>query len=163
VTAVLSIALLVMLLVPTLFRGSLIALRAGIGVLVATLGFQVARGGGDGVRFGFGYGSTIGFVAAGIVCLAPLASLRPPAVAWNRVLIRLAPIAACLIYLVVVVLPWWNVLPRHIYSALRSAPLSWLTITGVLAAIWLLRLWMGQVANGSANTHPRCARPHPSA
>ena len=62
------------------------------------------------------------------------------------------PIAACVAYLAVVVLPWWGVLPRGLQLALRFGPISWLTIAGVLLAIRLLCAWARQIADTSANT-----------
>jgi hypothetical protein len=45
-----------------------------------------------------------------------------------------------------VVVPWWKVLPGGVQSALRFAPVSWLTIAGVLLAVLLLCLWCAQIA-----------------
>jgi hypothetical protein len=122
----------------------------GVGLLIATFGFQLEDRSGDGVRLEFGYGSMIGFVAAGLLLALTVVRLRPPKFGWNRVPVRLVPIAACAAYLVVVVLPWWDVLPQHVQSALGFAPLSWLTIAGALLAIWLLHLWAERIARVSA-------------
>ena len=48
---------------------------------------------------------------------------------------------ACIGYLAVVVLPWWNVLPDAAQSALRFSSFSWLTIAGVTASVSLLCVW----------------------
>jgi len=149
--AVLAIGLVVMTLGARRLPVSVIALAAGIALLVATLGFQLEDRSEDGFRLEFGYGSTIGFASAGLLLTLAMLRLRLPAFDWNRVPLRLAPIAACVAYLVVVVLPWWDVLPRHVQSALRFAPLSWLTIAGALLAIWLLSLWARQIASASAS------------
>jgi hypothetical protein len=86
-----------------------------------------------------GYGAIIRFVGAALVVGLSLASLRRPVLARTRLL----PIAACAGYVLVVVVPWWDVLPRDVQAALRfaPAPLSWTTIAGVLLAIHLLRSW----------------------
>jgi hypothetical protein len=69
-------------------------------------------------------------------------------------LLRLAPIAGCLVYLVIVVVPSWEVLPRRLQSQslTRFAPLSWLTVAGALLAIQLLGLWARRVGGASAGT-----------
>jgi hypothetical protein len=43
-------------------------------------------------------------------------------------------------------LPLWNVLPRHVQSALRIGPLSWLPVAGALLAVWLTCEWAGRIA-----------------
>jgi hypothetical protein len=109
-------------------------LGAGIGLLVTTLAFEVMVGGAE-----LGYGAIIGFVAAALVVGLALAGLSRPVLARNR----LVPMAACAGYVLLVVVPWWDVLPRDVQSALRfvPAPLSWTTIAGVLLAVHLLRSW----------------------
>jgi hypothetical protein len=147
--AVLAIGLVIVTLAPRRFAVSGIELAAGLGLLVATLGFQLSEGEGSGLRLEFGYGSTIGFTGAALLVAVAVARLRAPTLDWNRVAVRLTPIAACAGYLVVVVLPWWDVLPRHWQSVLRFAPLSWLTIVGALVGIRLLRLWVRQITGAS--------------
>jgi hypothetical protein len=147
---VLAISLVIVDLVPRRLAVSVMALAAGVGLFVATLGFQLEHRSGDGLRLGYGYGSMIGFVGAGLQLVLAAVRLRLPTFDQNRVLVRLAPIVASVAYLMVVVLPWWNVLPQHLQSARRFAPLSWLTIVGALLAIWL-RLWLQQIATASAS------------
>jgi hypothetical protein len=151
--AVLAIALVMVAVAPRRLAVSGIELATGLGLLVATLGFQLIEGNDPGLHLEFGYGSTIGFAAAALLVALAVTRLRPPRLDWNRVPVRLAPIAACAGYLVVVVLPWWDVLPRHSQSVLRFAPLSWLTIVGALVGIRLLGLWVRQIkgASGSAD------------
>jgi hypothetical protein len=149
--AVLAIALVIVTPASRRLPVSGIELAAGLGLFVATLGFQLSEGEGSGVRFGFGYGSTIGFAGAAMLVALAVARLRTPRLDWNRVAVRLAPIAACAGYLVVVVLPWWDVLSRHSQSVLYFAPLSWLTIVGALVGIRLLGLWIRQITDPSAS------------
>lgn len=144
--AVLAIVLVIVTLAPRRRTASVVELAAGTGLLVATVGFQLVEGGGSDLRFEFGYGSTIGFMAAALLGALAVARLRPVAIEWNRVLARLVPIAACAAYLGVVVVPWWNVLSSRLQSALHFAPFSWLTIVGALLGIHLLVLWVLQVA-----------------
>jgi hypothetical protein len=149
--AVLALALLVVTLAPQRFVVSIPGLAAGVGILVATLGFHVAGASGSGTRSEFGYGSIIGFIAAALLVAVGAFRLRPRALEWSRVPARLLPLAACAAYLVVVVVPWWDVLPERLQSNFRFAPLSWLTIAGMLLGIHLVRLWTQQIAGRSWN------------
>ncbi len=119
-------------------------LAAGIAILVATMGFQIEHRNETGSHLGFGYGSWIGFVAAGALVALGLVGARLP-----KLDVRLAPVAGCISYLAVVVLPWWRVLPSGAGPALRFAPLSWLTVTGVLLAVWLGQLWLNRGSLGA--------------
>jgi hypothetical protein len=121
-----------------------------VALLVATLGFQLEHQSGDDVRLAFGYGAEIGFAGGALLVVLAVLRLRPPVLDRKRTLVRLAPIGICAAYLVVVVLPWWDVLPRDIQSGLLFAPISWLTIAGVLVGIRLLRLWARQIVDASA-------------
>lgn len=149
VAAVLAITLVLVALAPGRLTAPVLELAAGVALLVATLGFQLEDRSEDGFHLESGYGSTVGFTGAALLAVLALLGLRPPAFDRNRALARLAPIAACVTYLVVVVLPWWDVLPRHLQSALRFAPISWLMIAGALLAIWLLGLWARQITSAS--------------
>jgi hypothetical protein len=150
--AVLALGLVVATLAPRVLPLPTVPVAAGIALLVATFGFLLVDRSGPGFRFGFGYGSLIGFAGAGLLLALVIGRRRVPAFDRSRVPVRLAPIAACAAYLVVAVLPWWGVLPDNVESALRFAPVSWLTITGVLLAIWLLHLWVRQIVAVSAKT-----------
>jgi hypothetical protein len=127
-----------------------VVLAAGIGLLVATFGFGLSRYRGNGFRLEFGFGSTLGFVGAGLLLASVLAGVRPPGFGRERVPARLVPIAACVAYLFVVVVPWWGVLPLREQIALWFAPLSWLTIPGLLLALWLLQLWVDRICAAGA-------------
>lgn len=127
-------------------------LAVGIGILIATLGLQLEDRSGSGLSLEPGYGSTIVFVAAGVLIALVAVRRRPPTFDRNRALVRLVPVAACIAYLVILVLPWWDVLPQRAQSALHVAPLSWLTITAALLTLWLLRLWGEQIALPAAGT-----------
>jgi hypothetical protein len=151
--ALLAIGLLIVSLRPR-HAVSGIGIAAGIGLLIATLGFQLSDMNFDGGRLDFGYGSTIGFVSAGLLVLLAMVRVWPPAFDTNRVPVRLAPVIACVAYLVVLLLPLWNVLPRHLQSALRIGPLSWLTVAGALLAVWLTSEWAGRIA-GTSETDER--------
>jgi hypothetical protein len=149
--AVLALALVVALLEPRRLPLSVVELAVGFGLLVATLGFLLDEGGGGGVRVEHGYGSTIGFLFAAVLIALALVPVRVPKFDRQRALVRLAPIAACAAYLVIVVLPWWGVLPEDVQSSLVFAPLSWLTIAGALLAIRLLRVWTLQIVGASGS------------
>jgi hypothetical protein len=145
-TAILVIAVIGASLAARRFPGVPIAeLAAGVGLLVATLGFDLIDNSAGGVNYSFAYGSTIGFAGAALIVGLAAAPLRLPSIEWRRAMVRSGPIAASATYLVIAVLPWWDVLPRQLESDLRIAPLSWLTITGVLLGIHLLYVWAGRI------------------
>jgi hypothetical protein len=129
---------------------SVVDLAAMFGLLVITLGVAVDENGGPGFRIEVGYGALIGFATAALLIVLALARSRPPAPRWHRLLVRLAPIAACIGYLAIVVLPWWNIITP--FSEAFFAWLSWTTIIGALLAIRLLRLWAQQVAGVASTT-----------
>ncbi len=137
-----SAALALAVFVAVLSRRSapLVELAAGVGLLVATLGFELVEGTFAGVRLGFGYGSTLGFAAAALLVALVLVRARPPAFGREDA-VRLLPVAACAGYAAVVVLPWWGVLSLDTVQTLRFAPLSWLTVAGVLVDLRLLGHW----------------------
>lgn len=143
--AILVIALVVGSVAARRFLGVPIAeVAAGVGLLVATFGFELIDRSAGGVSYAFGYGSTIGFAAAALIVVLAAAPLRLPAIEWRRALVRSGPLAASSAYLVIVVLPWWDLLPSHLQSDLRITPPSWLTITGALLDIHLLCAWARQ-------------------
>ena len=148
--AVLALALAVVFGWPRLSAWA-IEFAVGFGLLVATAGFQLqeytALGG---YRVEFGYGATVSFVGAALLTVVALAGIRPRLPDWPPVPGRIAPLAACVAYLIVLVLPLWNVLPSHLQTALQFAPLSWLTIAGALVGIHLLFTWLG-LLEGSAD------------
>jgi hypothetical protein len=119
---------------------SRLELAAAIAVLVATAGFELVDSRQGGIRLESGYGSTVCFAAAAALAALALVRLRPRRVDRSDA-VRVLPVATCSAYLVVVVLPWWDVLPSGTDEALRYAPPSWLTIAGVVVAIRLLRSW----------------------
>jgi hypothetical protein len=145
--AVLAIVLVVSVLEPGRLPLSVVELTAGFGVLVVTMGFLVEDRDGQGIRAGYGYGSIIGFVLAAALIVLALVPLRVPKLDPRRALVRSAPIAACVAYLAIIVVPWWGVLPPFESKYVVIVPaVSWLTIAGALLAIRLLRLWVLQIA-----------------
>jgi hypothetical protein len=148
--ALLALALVVAVLQPRRVPLSVVELAVGFGLLVVTLGFLLDEGGGGGLRVEHGYGSTIGFVLAAALIALALALLRVPKLGRRRALVRSVPIATCVAYLAIIVVPWWGVLPSFQSKYIFILPaLSWLTIAGALLGIRLLRLWVLQVADAS--------------
>lgn len=149
--AVLAIALVVAVLQPRRLLFSAVELATVFGFLVITLGVALQEGGSEGFRVEHGYGSTIAFsFAAALVGLA-LVRLRLRKADWRRLIVRLAPIAACVAYLVIVVEPWWWALPEDSPVNLRFAILSWLTIVGALLGIRLLGIWARETVGAPAS------------
>jgi hypothetical protein len=130
--ALLAIALIVGEL-GWLRRTSRTELAAGIALLVTTLGFQYGHGGEYDLRYGF----WIGAACTAVIVVLAAARVRPPPLDA-----RLAPIALCLAYLVVVVPTWWGVVEPDAPRFFWFAPFSWITVVGALLALTLIRLWL---------------------
>jgi hypothetical protein len=85
-----------------------------------------------------------------MVSLAGLRRGRPKA----TTLLATAGLAGSACYVLVVVVPWWDVLPARIQSDLLFAQESWLTVAGALLGIHLAALWarrgIGRLADGQA-------------
>jgi len=108
-------------------------LAAGIALLVTTLGFQFGHGEMNDLWYGFWIGAAC---TAVIVVLAAIGLSAPPLDA------RLAPIALCVAYLADVVPPWWGEFSFDWPRFFWFAPFSWITLTGALLALTLIRLWL---------------------
>lgn len=111
-------------------------LAVGVSLCIATLGFQLTVDSSSHLR----YGAIVGFTATALLLSAFLVPVRPPRVSRPQIL----PIAACVCYLVMLVVPWWDVLPLRVEANVRLGPASWLTIASALVAIHLLGLWLGE-------------------
>jgi len=141
VAAVLTLVLVAVVATAARRPRSTIQLAVGIGLLVTTLGFAVETGNHGGERFSFGYGSFIGFAAAGL-----LLALAFHGVTWTPRELRATtwnplPIVLGAAFVFVVVVPWWGVLPTAVGSVL-SPDLSWLTLAGALVALRIVHLWI---------------------
>jgi hypothetical protein len=145
--ALLTVGLLTALIEPRRLPLGVVELSATLALLVITLAVAVDETGGPGFRIELGYGAPIGFAAAALLIVLALAGSRLPVPDARRLVVRLLPLAACVGYLVIVVLPWWNVISP--FSNFRFALLSWTTIAGALVGIRLLRLWAQQCASDS--------------
>jgi hypothetical protein len=100
------------------------------------------------VELGYGYGAILGFVAAAAALLFVVGSAvrQPtPQMHWPRIAWRLLALAACVAYLFVAVVPWWLVLSTRLEADLGFAPLSWLTLAGVLVGLRLVGAWERRV------------------
>ena len=111
---------------------------AGIALLVTTLGFQH----GQGAEYHLRYGFWIGAACTAVIVVLAAVRVRPPPLDA-----RLAPIALCLVYLAVVVPPWWGLFESDQPRFFWFAPFSWLTVAGALLALMLMRLWFGRFAD----------------
>jgi hypothetical protein len=152
VAGVLAVALVVAMLQPPWLGLSVVELAASFGIVVTTLGFALQEGGSDGFHVSHGYGSTIGFIIAAVLVLLALLRSGLPAVDWHRVPARLVPMAACVSYLVIVVLPWWILNPDDGRWNLSFPAFTWLTVTGAILGIHLLALWARRITGAPAGS-----------
>jgi hypothetical protein len=115
---------------------SRLELAAGIGLLVSALGLQQGES-----PSGLSYGFWISCGCAAALVVLALAEVGRSQLEWDA---RLTAVVCCLVYLAVVVPPWWSVwkLPDEIRWAFWFAPLSWLTIAGTLLCLGLIRRWL---------------------
>lgn len=98
----------------------------------------------NGPFFRMGYGAIVGFVAAGTLLVIALVSFRPGRVDRSRALVRAVPLAASVLSVACIMVPWWYVLPQDWEH--QAAPLSsWLGVPGLLLALYLVRLWAVQL------------------
>lgn len=149
--AILSLLIALAILAPRRFIASSVELAVGTALVVATLGFELVSSDSAGVHFA--YGSIVGFSAAALLMVIVGTPIRRSRLAWNRLVVRLVPIAACLIYLTILVVPWWDVLPRNVQSEslVRFGPISWLTVASALIGIHLVASWLRRAADVSAS------------
>jgi hypothetical protein len=125
---------------------SAFALATAVSLLVATLGFDVRHGNDAGIRYGFGYGSILGFCAAAVLIVLVLASRLPPASAFRCAWPRLTGAVLSLLLVAVVVVPWWGVLPSSVWSVFAPglARVTWLSVGSALLGIRLASSWFRQ-------------------
>jgi len=142
--ALFALALLVAVLEPTRAWLSWFELVGTFGLLVVALGITLDEHSSPGFSVERGFGAIIGFAAAAVLFALALRRSRPGRYDLRRLWVRVLPIAACAGYLVIVTLPWWDVVSP--FSEAIFAPFSWTTIIGVLLGIRLLRLWSQQIA-----------------
>jgi hypothetical protein len=145
-SALVAIALAAYFLAARNLGVSVHELAATFAVLVATVGFEITADNNTDLA----YGSIIGFICAASLVALSAARARPRRLALDLAPLPIAGLTACAGYLVLVVLPWWHALqPR---STLTFAPLSWLTILGVVLAVHLMARWVRQMSRSQQAT-----------
>jgi len=111
-----------------------------LAVFVTTAGLQLAgQSGGGGVQWPTGFGAYAVFVLTGALLAVSLAGFRPRRPRTTP--LAAAGLAVSVCYVVVVVVPWWDVLPARLQFDLLFAQESWLTLAGALLGIHLAALW----------------------
>lgn len=116
-----------------------------IAIFVSTLGTGFRE---ESSIFKVGYGAYVGFAAAGILLVTALLPLRPGHVSRERALARAAPLAASVLCIAAVVVPFWFVLPQG-WTFQAAALRGSLAVPGVLLGLYLVRLWAGRVRGPS--------------
>jgi hypothetical protein len=91
-----------------------------------------------------GYGAFVGIAAAGTLLVTTLWHVRPGHVDRSRALARAVPLALSVLCVAAVVVPSWFVLPAN-WRDQAAALNSWLAVSGVLIALYLIRLWVLRV------------------
>jgi hypothetical protein len=145
--AVFALALMWVVLEPGRTRVARFEVAATFALLVVALGIALKDERGPGFTVGRGVGAWVGFGSATALLVLALGRSRPATPDPARVPLRLLPVAACVGYLVLVTLPWWNLVTP--LSEAFFADFSWTTIIGVFLAARLLRLWTEQAAAAS--------------
>lgn len=142
----LALGLVALLVLPGR-RAPTVRIASAIGLFVTTAGFRIEQ---PFEPVGFGYGSYIGFAAAGLLLLAAmvLADLRRAASPERRILVLLVPLAASVALLVVIAVPWWQVLPERLqYQALdHRGYVDWLSVVAAIIALQLIYAWGRRIA-----------------
>lgn len=139
VSAALAVALVIAALVPVPVAP--LELAAGFALYLATYGIEVA----DSAQppdYELRTGATLGLVAGGVVLAAALMRSRRARPPDDRVALRIAAVGAVTVYLAVLLLPVWHVLPDRVRSALFFTPSSWFGVACVLLAVRLAGCWL---------------------
>ena len=99
-----------------------------------------------------GYGSFVGFAAAGILLVTALVPLRSGRVDRRRALVRALPLAASVLCIAALVVSLWFVLPET-WTFQATALYGTLAVAGVLLGLYLVRLWALRVGGPPRTDH----------
>lgn len=152
-----AVGLLALLLVTVylLRRREVAALTLAIVLFVVTSGLEVHV---YYPRYHYGYGSILGFVAAGLLLSLVLGRFRPR-LDRARIALRLLAIGSCLAYATVVVVPWWNLL-AFIWKDNLDELGDWFSIAAVVLTLELLVAWLSRTAGAASGaTRPLTVLP----
>jgi hypothetical protein len=143
--ALLALALAVVALAAHYLRVSAFELAAGLALLTVALGSNLESDRLPGYRIEWGYGPIVSFCGAGLLVALTLARFQWRKPKRNR-LRAVVPLVACVVYLVIIVVPWW-------YDTELDTvfPLSWLTIAGMLLVCRLLYRWARLLAGATTD------------
>ena len=141
--AVLAMVVVGMVVTAAMRPRSTIVLAVAVSLFVATLGFAIETDNLGGEQFGFGYGSFVGFAAAGALVALVLVGVTRPRQGLKAAVQYLVPLILAAAFVCVVVVPWWGVLPNTVESVF-ALDLSWLTLTGAVVGLFIIDLWIRQ-------------------
>jgi hypothetical protein len=133
---------LVLIAMPALpiLEGYVVDLIVAVALLVSALGTTSREDAFIRIR----YGAFVGLAAAGVLLATALVHARPGHLDGRRLRARAVPLAASILCVATVIVPWWNVLPRE--WAYRAFPLpGWMAVPGLLLGLYLVRLWLLRV------------------
>jgi hypothetical protein len=121
------------------------ALSAGVTLFAAAAAIELARGSTRGAPIELVYGAVIGLACAAAGVVLALATVRFGRLNQGHLLKSAIPVALCLAYLAIVVIPPLSE-PSVDRPTLFFAPTSWLTVAGVVVAILLAGSWVDECA-----------------
>lgn len=122
-----------------------VALSAAVMIFAAAAAVELTQGSTREAPIDLGYGAVIGLACAAVGVVLALATLRFAQPDRRQLLRWLLPVALCLAYLAIVVIPPLSE-PSVDRPTLFFAPTSWLTVTGVVVAILLVEAWVDERA-----------------
>jgi hypothetical protein len=122
-----------------------IELVGGMAILLATAGFGLRELDTADEHVTVGYGPFVAFAGGAVLTALVLIRERGYRVDRIRIDARVAPVILCVAYIVVLVVPWWRVLPSGVQVHVAFPSVSWLTAAALLAAIWMLGVWTREV------------------
>lgn len=123
-----------------------LALAGGVMLFAGIAAIELTRGSTRQVPVELGYGAAVGLACAAAAIGLAVLLVRFTTPVWREIGARSVPIALCAAYIAVVVIPTLRE-PSFDRPALFFAPISWLTVAGVVAAILLIQSWVEKSAD----------------
>lgn len=148
VTGLLAVLLVLALVFPRLER-HVVEASVAVAVFVLTLGLALSGFGFTlALHIDFVYGAYVGFAAAGLILVLGVARLRLRPLDRTRLPVASIAIVVSLLYLAMVVVPLWHVLPHRLQG--EAPPLNeWISAASILLSLHLLVSWIREAAGST--------------